>query len=72
MDIDEKIKEEQLKYYQRENELREEAKQQHAEIVESNKNLVKAVGIVIIVTLCIPFIGIAFELAKALIYELLK
>lgn len=51
MNTDEKLKQEQLEYYKRENELREEAKQKHDEIVENNKNMVKAIGIVMIALL---------------------
>lgn len=69
MDIDEKLKEEQLEYYKRENELREEALKRQKESINSVKNMFKAFGIVFLALMLLMTGYIIFETIKMIIND---
>lgn len=71
MDIDEKLKQEQLEYYKRENELREEAIKKREEQEETARGLIKAIFLIILIlilmAIAMPFIALLIELLKNLL-----
>lgn len=67
MDIDEKIKEEQLKYYQRENELRETSTKKTEESIKDAKQLGKAITIGLVTIFLVIFGSAILEFIKMLI-----
>ena len=71
MDIDKQLKEEQLEYYKRENEMREEMLKRQEETIDSIKSMFKAFGIVFLVLLLLMAGYIVFETIKMVINDYL-